>query len=122
MRAGSTPPRCAASPPADALAHLQTLPGIGPFSAELTLLRGAGHPDVFPSNEKRLHRTMGAVYHLGADPDLEVVTEIADRWRPYRTWTALLLRCWLEDVTHEIAKGRRADVIPDHVDPERGRD
>jgi DNA-3-methyladenine glycosylase II len=109
-------------PSEEALAHLRTLPGIGPFSAELILLRGAGHPDAFPTHEKRLHRAMAAVYHLGPDPDTEVLQAIADRWRPYRTWTSLLLRSWLEDVTHEIAEGRRADVLPDRINPNRSHD
>jgi DNA-3-methyladenine glycosylase II len=104
-------------PADDALAHLRTLPGIGPFSAELILLRGAGNPDVFPANEKRLHRAMAALYHLGEDPEPDMLRAIADQWRPYRTWTALLLRTWLEDVTHEIADGRRANVLPDRIDP-----
>jgi DNA-3-methyladenine glycosylase II len=106
----------------EALAHLRTLPGIGPFSAELILLRGAGHPDVFPTHEKRLHRAMAAVYHLGPDPDLEALQAVADHWRPYRTWTSLLLRSWLEDVTHEIAEGRRADVLPDRINPNPSHD
>ena len=101
----------------EALVHLQTLPGIGPFSAELIMLRGAGYPDGFPTHENRLHRTMAAVYHLGPDPDLEALRAVAERWRPYRTWVALLLRSWLEDVTHEIADGRRPDAIPDTVTP-----
>lgn len=109
-------------PPAESLAHLQTLPGIGPFSAELILLRGAGHPDVFPTQEKRLHRAMAAVYHLGPTPTLETLEAIAAGWRPYRTWTALLLRAWLEDVTHEIADGARAAVLPDRVSPNRGNE
>jgi DNA-3-methyladenine glycosylase II len=37
--------RLRAMPPAEAMAHLRTLPGIGPFSAELILIRGAAHPD-----------------------------------------------------------------------------
>ena len=85
------------SPVDEALAHLRTLPGIGPFSAELILLRGAGHPDVFPDHEKRLHRAMAAVYHLGADPDLATLRATAGHWRPYRTWVGLLLRVWLEE-------------------------
>jgi DNA-3-methyladenine glycosylase II len=109
-------------PPDESLAHLQTLPGIGPFSAELILLRGAGHPDVFPAQEKRLHRAMAAVYHLGPNPATAELQAIAAGWRPYRTWTALLLRAWLEDVTHEIADGRPADVLPDRVEPNRGHD
>jgi DNA-3-methyladenine glycosylase II len=108
-------------PPDEALAHLQTLPGIGPFSAELILLRGAGHPDVFPTQEKRLHLAMAAVYHLGPNPTQAALQAIAANWRPYRTWTALLLRTWLEDVTHEITEGRRADVLPHAGGPALGR-
>jgi DNA-3-methyladenine glycosylase II len=108
-------------PPEEALAHLQAVAGIGPFSAELILLRGAGDPDGFPTHEKRLHRAMAAVYDLGPEPSLKELAVVADGWRPYRTWTALLLRAWLEDVTHEIADGRRADALPDRVDPEPPR-
>jgi DNA-3-methyladenine glycosylase II len=79
-------------PRPEALAHLRTLPGVGPFSAELILLRGAGDPDAFPAYEKRLHRAMAAAYGLGAEPDLATLTAVANRWRPYRTWVALLLR------------------------------
>ena len=37
----------------DALTHLQSLPGIGPFGAMLVLARGAGHPDVPPPTLRR---------------------------------------------------------------------
>ena len=47
-------------PPDVALSELQALPGIGPFSAELILLRGASHPDLFPDHERRLHDAMAA--------------------------------------------------------------
>jgi DNA-3-methyladenine glycosylase II len=86
-----------ALPPEEALTRLQTLPGIGPFSAELILLRGAGDPDAFPRNEKRLHQAMAGAYHLGDDPDLAQLEAIAERWRPYRTWVALLLRASLAE-------------------------
>jgi DNA-3-methyladenine glycosylase II len=106
-----------AQPPEEALAHLRTLPGVGPFSAELILLRGAGHPDGFPASEQRLHRAMAAVYHLGEDPGPAALEAVAAGWRPFRTWVALLLRAWQEDVTHEIADGRRARSLPDRIDP-----
>jgi 3-methyladenine DNA glycosylase/8-oxoguanine DNA glycosylase len=77
--------------PEEALRRLQKLPGIGPFSAQLILVRGAGHPDVFPGNEERLHAEMRASYGLpGAD--VAALEEVARRWRPYRSWVALLLR------------------------------
>ncbi|WP_275460959.1 DNA-3-methyladenine glycosylase family protein [Streptomyces noursei] len=81
--------------PADyALADLRALPGIGPFSAELVLIRGAGHPDVFPRHEPRVHRALAAAYGLGAPAAADVarLAAVADRWRPYRSWVATLLR------------------------------
>jgi DNA-3-methyladenine glycosylase II len=88
--------RLRALEPADALEELRELPGIGPFSAELILLRGAAHPDVFPRQERRLHLAMAAAYQL-ADPSIELLSAIADSWRPYRTWSAFLLRAHWEE-------------------------
>lgn len=89
-------------PREQALAELQALPGIGPFSAELVLLRGAGDPDAFPVHETRLARAMAQRYGLH-DPDAARLGAIADGWRPYRTWAAVLLRAALEEDTGEIA-------------------
>lgn len=73
----------------DAARELQTLPGIGPFSAELVLIRGMGAPDALPEHEKRWQRAARATYGLRDGSDLETVTEA---WRPYRSWVVLLLR------------------------------
>lgn len=90
-------------PPAEeALAELQQIHGIGPFSAELILARGAGHPDLFPSHERRLAAAMATLY--GVD-DHAAQVRIAERWRPYRSWVALLIRRWLEDGAQGIAGG-----------------
>lgn len=83
--------RLRALPAPDALARLKELPGIGPFSAELILIRGAGHPDLFPTQEGRLHRAMAREYGL-TDPSPARLAEVAERWAPYRSWVALLLR------------------------------
>ena len=83
--------RLRALPRDQALADLQQ-PGIGPFSAELVMLRGVGEPDAFPRTKKRLHRAMTAAYDLGAAPDLAALEAVAERWRPYRNWAGLLLR------------------------------
>ncbi|SFW71147.1 DNA-3-methyladenine glycosylase family protein [Amycolatopsis australiensis] len=80
-----------AMPAEDALKELQRLPGIGRFSAELILIRGAGHPDVYPRGEQRLHEIMRAAYHL-PDAGAEELAEIAEAWAPYRSWAAFLLR------------------------------
>jgi DNA-3-methyladenine glycosylase II len=89
----------------EALARLQRIPGIGPFSAELILLRGAAHPDGFPSAERRLAEEMTRAYHL-TNPTPAELSTIADNWRPYRTWVALLFRTRRELETGEITHGR----------------
>lgn len=85
-----------------------TLPGIGPFSAELVLIRGVGTTDILPTAEPRLLRAVARAYELDHEPDLAELGRIAETWRPYRTWVAVLLRRMLEDETGEIARGRRA--------------
>jgi DNA-3-methyladenine glycosylase II len=70
----------------EALARLKELPGIGDFSAELILLRGVGEPDRCPIREPRLARAVAMAYGLEETPTAEAVTEISERWRPYRTW------------------------------------
>lgn len=93
----------------DAVADLQRLPGIGPFSAELIVIRGVGAPDALPDHERRVQRAIRTAYGLAPDAD---VRPIAEAWRPYRSWCALLLRRWLEAETQEIATGRRATSDP----------
>ncbi|MGI8866248.1 MAG: DNA-3-methyladenine glycosylase family protein [Rubrobacteraceae bacterium] len=86
----------------EALSELKELAGIGPFSAELILLRGAGEPDLLPENEPRLGRAVAMAYGLDEPPNLEQLRELAEVWRPYRTWVSLHLRAMLEEETGEI--------------------
>lgn len=87
--------------PSQALNELRRLPGIGPFGAELILIRGATHPDLFPAQERRLHEEIARAYQL-SDRSLAALEAIAENWRPYRSWVALLLRTRREDETAEM--------------------
>lgn len=91
----------------EGLEHLQTLPGIGPFSAELILIRGVGYPDVLPEHDTRLAQTISAAYDTA---DEATIRSITDSWSPFRAWVALLLRAWRESETNEIAHGRRSNA------------
>jgi DNA-3-methyladenine glycosylase II len=95
--------RLRALPPEQALAQLRQLPGIGDFSAELVLLRGAAAPDEVPRHESRLARAIALAYDLQQPPSARELERISGNWRPYRTWATLLLRTFLEDQTGEIA-------------------
>jgi DNA-3-methyladenine glycosylase II len=95
--------RLRALPRGEALAKLRQLPGIGDFSAELVLLRGAGDPDHIPRHEPRLASAVALAYGLPQPPTGEQLLRLSENWQPYRTWVTLLLRTLLEDHTGEIA-------------------
>ncbi len=80
-----------ALPPDEARAELRTLPGVGPFSADLILIRGCGAVDVFPRAEPRLHAAMSRAYGVPAD-DERALEAVAEGWRPFRSWVGVLLR------------------------------
>ncbi|MCA1587211.1 MAG: DNA-3-methyladenine glycosylase 2 family protein [Chloroflexi bacterium] len=80
-----------AAGPDQALADLQRLPGIGPFGADLVLIRGAGEPDHFPRAERRLHGAMADAYGVDAG-DVDALEAIAATWSPFRSWIAFLFR------------------------------
>jgi DNA-3-methyladenine glycosylase II len=79
-------------PDDEALARLRNLPGVGPFSSELILLRGAGHPDYLTLLEPRFRQAVASAYALDRDPTDDDLRRISDNWRPYRMWQTFLLR------------------------------
>ncbi|MFI7702298.1 DNA-3-methyladenine glycosylase family protein [Nonomuraea sp. NPDC049480] len=81
-----------ALPPEEALAELRALPGVGPFSAGLILIRGAGAPDAFPGDEPRLFAILREAYGLPEDAPPAAYRKLADMWRPYRSWASFLFR------------------------------
>jgi DNA-3-methyladenine glycosylase II len=79
--------------PADALARLQELPGIGPTYGTLILIRATGVRDMLTFGEPRLAECVAHFYGTGPGPvSVEQLERIAENWRPFRTWTAVLLR------------------------------
>jgi DNA-3-methyladenine glycosylase II len=81
-----------ALPPEKALAELRALPGVGPFSAGLILIRGAGAPDAFPGDEPRLFAILREAYGLPEDAPPAAYRRLAEAWRPYRSWASFLFR------------------------------
>ena len=77
--------------PDEAITELKTLPGIGDFYAQLILIRAAGSADFLPTAESRLRRAVAHAYGID-DPTQERLEEIAEAWRPFRSWVAFLLR------------------------------
>lgn len=78
-----------------ALGELQALHGVGPFTAEGTLLRGCGVVDELPS-DPMTGEAVVELYGLPGPPDADAWRRITDGWRPYRMWATVLLRVGME--------------------------
>lgn len=91
--AGDLDPERLATADADrAMTALKTIPGLGPFYAGLVLLRASGVSDALTLDEPRLRSYLRHYYALPDEPDDATVQRIAEPWRPFRTWAAVLIR------------------------------
>jgi DNA-3-methyladenine glycosylase II len=82
--------------PEAAYDDVQRLPGIGPFYAGLIVLRASGFADAWVGGDRVLEPKGAALaaryYGLEAPPDGAAFAQLAERWRPFRTWAAVLIR------------------------------
>ncbi|ADO68757.1 DNA-3-methyladenine glycosylase 2 [Stigmatella aurantiaca] len=76
----------------DSVARLVALPGIGEWTAHYIALRALGEPDAFPASDLGLRKAAGGGTVLAAS----VLERMAEAWRPWRGYAALLL--WTEPV------------------------
>jgi len=86
------PARLLAMSPEAALADLRRIPGIGPTYADLILLRSTGATDMLTLAEPHLPTYVAHFYGLPHPATAGELEGIADAWRPFRTWTSVLIR------------------------------
>jgi AraC family transcriptional regulator of adaptative response / DNA-3-methyladenine glycosylase II len=79
------------STPLDTLVEqLESLPGIGAWTAHCIAMRASGHLDAFPSGDLGLRRS--AAHLLGRESmTTEELEDMAEAWRPYRALAAMQL-------------------------------
>lgn len=80
------PHALAAMDPPEVISALTALKGIGPWTAEMFLIFGMGHPDIWSPGDLGLRKAVEA--HFGTE---QTSTEVAKRWAPYRSYAALYL-------------------------------
>jgi DNA-3-methyladenine glycosylase II len=88
--------------PERAVTELQAIKGIGPFYSELIVIRATGFADVLPSSEPKALDLAGRLYGLGGPATPEQLRQLAEPWRPFRTWATVLIRA----VTPRLAADR----------------
>ena len=93
--------------PGEAVRRVREVKGLGPFAAELTVLRGANTPDALPTQERRLEAVVTERYGHG-----RTVADVSEAWRPYRTWAAVHLRALGEQGAAEQPGQGRMRQIP----------
>jgi AraC family transcriptional regulator of adaptative response / DNA-3-methyladenine glycosylase II len=70
--------------PAETVARLMTLPGIGPWTAQYIAMRALRWPDAFPREDIALLSRLGGVKPLEAEA-------LSQAWRPWRSYAVLHL-------------------------------
>jgi DNA-3-methyladenine glycosylase II len=78
--------------PDTAMAELRTIKGIGAFYSSLIVVRASGLADVLPVNEPKVLALTAELYGLPGPPAEPEFRALAERWRPFRTWAAVLIR------------------------------
>lgn len=73
----------------EVITELTAITGIGVWTAKMQLLFNLGRPDVFPVEDLGIRRTMEQRY--SADLERDEMVEIAEKWRPYRSYASLYL-------------------------------
>jgi DNA-3-methyladenine glycosylase II len=72
-------------------AALQSVSGIGPWTADIYVMFCLGRPDVFAPGDLALQLAAQSAFGLAARPTPFEIAELAERWRPWRTVAAFLL-------------------------------
>jgi DNA-3-methyladenine glycosylase II len=75
-----------------ALEEVQLLPGIGATYGGLIVHRAVGFADSLATGEKQGLEYVAELYGLDRLPGKARFEEIAERWRPFRTWSMVLIR------------------------------
>lgn len=76
--------------------HLTRIKGVGKWTAEMILMFSLDRPDVFPVDDLGIQQAMIRLYGVEEKGRLlrSRLTEIAEQWRPYRTYACRYLWRW----------------------------
>lgn len=81
-----------------ALEQLIKVKGIGRWTAEIYLMACLGRTDIWPAGDVALQSAMGHLKNHPVRPTVEVMDELAEPLRPYRTVAARILWRYYADV------------------------
>jgi DNA-3-methyladenine glycosylase II len=76
--------------------YLTQIKGVGKWTVEMQLIFALGHPDVFSVDDLAIRQVMVKCYGLTetGKPLYHTLHQIAEHWRPYRSWACRYLWNW----------------------------
>ncbi len=75
----------------EAVDRLMSVRGIGPWSANYILMRGAGHLNCLPVGDSGLHRAVREFYQLNEAPAIRTIEKTAEPFEPFRSLFTLYM-------------------------------
>ncbi len=75
----------------EVIRELVTVKGIGRWTAEMFLIFSLARPDVFAVDDYGIQAAMKRLYGMDALPKPALMRQIAEPWRPYRSYALLYL-------------------------------
>ncbi|WP_425057669.1 DNA-3-methyladenine glycosylase family protein [Sporomusa carbonis] len=92
-----TPDSFSGMPDEDIIKQLIAVKGIGLWTAQIFLIFALNRPDVFPSDDLGLKKAVQKLYNLDVLPNKILLSNISEKWRPYRTTASWYLWRSLEN-------------------------
>ena len=77
------------APPEPTLEHLQSIEGVGPWTAQYTAMRALRWHDAFPNGNVALHKSLGLAHAPRAKALAQAASQV---WRPWRSYATM--RAW----------------------------
>jgi DNA-3-methyladenine glycosylase II len=75
----------------EAIERLCQIKGVGRWTAEITLMRGLGRPDVFAAGDLGLQAAVQELWGMRERPSENALRDIAERWKGWRSYAAFYL-------------------------------
>lgn len=81
---------------AEIIKLLTEIKGVGEWTVQMVLIFELMREDVFPAKDLGIQQAMIGVYELKEEKKhlIKKMNEIAENWKPYRTWATLYLWAW----------------------------
>jgi DNA-3-methyladenine glycosylase II len=75
----------------EVMAALLPIRGIGKWTVECLLIFGMGRPDILPAADIGLRNAVRQAWKMKVQPTEEVVRQLAEEWKPWRTYVTYYL-------------------------------